>query len=244
MRQVHVMFQSKGGVGKSYIASLICQRYERAGLKDKVLVLDLDPDSKTLSGHYNVGARFVSVTKADKVNIDGPAFDRLFGEIMNETRDIIIDTGSRSATNVLQYLIAMGASDLLASKGAKLIAHTVLNAGSRRETLLNLQEVVKTLPESAEIYTWVNEYGDAKMVPGGTFEGSNGYKVFQNRIAKLCQIPQPTGFGEKDAAYVIEERLTYPEALVHPDIEFAVKHRLERWLPSLNAEVDRMITVG
>lgn len=244
MRQVHVMFQSKGGVGKSYIASLICQRYQRAGLGDKVLVLDLDPDSKTLSAHYKVGARFVSVTKADKVNIDGPAFDRLFGEIMTEKRDIIIDTGSRSATNVLQYLIGMGAADLLAKHGAKLIAHTVLNAGAKKETLLNLQEVVKTLPESADIYTWVNEYGESKMVPEGTFGESEAYKVVSKRIAKLCQLPQPAGFGARDAAFVIEERLTYEEAIEHPEVEWAIKHRLGLWVPELNAEVDRMIAVG
>ena len=50
MKEVHFVVQSKGGVGKSFVAMLLAQ-YLQDRSDDKLYCFDTDPDNQTFAGY-------------------------------------------------------------------------------------------------------------------------------------------------------------------------------------------------
>ena len=72
MATVDLILQGKGGVGKSYIASLLAQHYRARNLTP--ICIDTDPVNQTFSGYRAYGVDLIRLTDSSN-DINPRAFD-------------------------------------------------------------------------------------------------------------------------------------------------------------------------
>lgn len=74
--RAHFILQGKGGIGKSFVASLIAQFYTAKGAP--VRCIDTDPLNGTLSGYKKLQAKRINIVENNRVHA------RLFDDMMEE----------------------------------------------------------------------------------------------------------------------------------------------------------------
>ena len=65
MKEVHFVVQSKGGVGKSFVAMLLAQ-YLQDRSDDKLYCFDTDPDNQTFAAYQALKPEFINIKAADR----------------------------------------------------------------------------------------------------------------------------------------------------------------------------------
>ncbi len=92
MKQIHLILQGKGGVGKSFIASLLQQHF--IGRKLKPLGIDTDPVNATFAGYKALKVERLKIMSGS--NVDPSTFDVLMEQILeaDENSVFVIDNGA------------------------------------------------------------------------------------------------------------------------------------------------------
>src|SRR3546814_12819123 len=98
MKQVHLILQGKGGVGKSFIATLLTQHY--IGRQITPACIDTDPVNQTFAGYKAFSAKRLELMRDG--NIDPRAFDHLIEGIMTAPEDTEIGRAA-CRESVCQY---------------------------------------------------------------------------------------------------------------------------------------------
>jgi hypothetical protein len=97
---VHFSLQGKGGVGKSFVASLLSQYFlEKYG--DKVFCIDSDPINATFSGYEELKADHLDVMRRGQVH--ERQFDTLIERICSNEGIFVIDTGATNFIPLWHY---------------------------------------------------------------------------------------------------------------------------------------------
>ena len=102
MSTIHFILQGKGGVGKSLVASLLCQYLRQHGLP--VSAVDTDPVNSTLTGYKELEVKRLNIMEGD--DIDQRRFDTLMEIIFQQPENghIVIDNGASSFVPLCSYL--------------------------------------------------------------------------------------------------------------------------------------------
>src|SRR5215467_9167204 len=87
---IHMSLQGKGGVGKSFIASLLAQYFVSRGRS--VTCIDTDPVNRTLSQYKGLNVECLKLLRDD--GIDGRGFDTLMETILTGEGIFVIDNGA------------------------------------------------------------------------------------------------------------------------------------------------------
>lgn len=101
-KKVNIVLQGKGGVGKSFIASVMAQYYYS---KNKTpLCIDTDPVNATFHGFKALNVKRLDLMEDDE--IDPHKFDSLIDLISKSKTDVIIDNGASTFVALSHYLIS------------------------------------------------------------------------------------------------------------------------------------------
>jgi hypothetical protein len=226
-RQAHFVLQGKGGVGKSYIASLIAQFLAGQGRLGGCF--DTDPLNASLVGFQALGAVPVELlTPAQAVNVKG--VDRLIEDIVSGSKDVVIDNGAASFLPLSHYLIANNIAGVLTEHGVRMVVHTVITGGSGGlDTLKGLDALVEHFAGAADVVVWVNEYFGPAKFRGTDFAHT---AVFTNHHGKIrgviyLRALDPHLFAP-NLAELLESKMTFDEAAASPDFMLMEKSRLHR----------------
>jgi CO dehydrogenase nickel-insertion accessory protein CooC1 len=76
MKQVHLTLQGKGGVGKSFVASIVTQYLRSRG--DTVVIVDTDPVNATLAGYQAFNTQRLELMEG------GSLIERNFDRLMEQ----------------------------------------------------------------------------------------------------------------------------------------------------------------
>jgi len=127
MALVNIVLQGKGGVGKSYIDSLLAQHYRARGLP--TVCLDTDPVNAPFAGYGAYGVRRMPLLAGD--DIDPRAFDALIEAVMDAGADdvVIVDSGAATFVPLCAYLTENDALAFLAEAGHEVRFHIVVTGG-------------------------------------------------------------------------------------------------------------------
>jgi cellulose biosynthesis protein BcsQ len=126
MAKIHMVLQGKGGVGKSFIASITCTALLRQE-KRYVLCIDTDPVNATFLGFKKLNVKKLDLMEGDE--IDPRKFDNLVELISKSKSDVVIDNGASTFVALSHYLISNHIPALLKEMGHELIVHTVITGG-------------------------------------------------------------------------------------------------------------------
>jgi len=223
-KKVHITLQGKGGVGKSFAASLLLQYHQE---HDQLVVgIDTDPVNATLSGYQAFVTRRIELMEGSHLN--ERKFDEMMEAIFSEESHFVVDNGASSFIPLSNYLIENGAIDLIVGTGKQVVIHSVITGGQALlDTLGGFTQLAMQMPESAQIVVWLNEYFGAIEADGKRFEDMRAYITHQDRITGLVRIARQTSdtFG-KDVELMLDRKLTFAEVAQGSHFGLMAKQRL------------------
>ena len=221
---IHLSLQGKGGVGKSFIASILAQ-YFRAR-RNAVCCIDTDPVNTTLFQYKALGVSRLELLREG--SIDQRGFDSLMERLLTEDATFVVDNGASTFIPLWNYILENNAVDVLTQAGKRLYIHTVITgAQGLLDTLLGFKSLAASTSDR-NIVVWLNEYFGRIEGNGKRFEDMSAYKDSSEKVfgsVHLARRNQDT-FG-RDLEEVISRKLTLDEAIKDGPFSIMTKQRIK-----------------
>ena len=236
MAKIHIILQGKGGVGKSFIASVLAQYKIHKGRQP--LCIDTDPINATFSGFKALKVHRLQIMEGDEINSRN--FDELVEMIALAKDDVIIDNGASSFVPLTHYLISNRVPALLQTLGHEMVVHTVITGSQALlDTVSGFAQLATQFPQEALFVVWLNPYWGPIEHEGKGFEQLKAYKDNKDRVTAIIQIPQlkEETYG-RDLSGMLQERLTFDEAVALPSITLMSRQRLTIVRDQLYSQLD------
>ncbi|CAM5186446.1 Protein TraL [Oligella ureolytica] len=225
MKEVHFVLQGKGGVGKSYISSLLMQYL--MSKKVSTLGFDTDPVNTTFSKIIGLPVQTVSILDENK-KINSSAFDAFIEYLIEGKEEVaVIDNGAATFVPLLQYLTEVDVISILKSVGVKVVVHIpVVGGQAMSDTLQGAEEVLSRWDN--DVVIWLNAFQGDVQLEGKKFSQFNFFIDNKDRIKGVIELPNrnPDTFGA-DIRLMTENNLTFDDALKSPKFGLMPKHRLK-----------------
>lgn len=219
---VHLICQSKGGTGKTYVASTLASFLQLHAEAIDMYCFDLDSNRESFSSFDAFAVQQFSETSLDEdghVVIDPTAFDGAFNPILESIEGdaaVVIDTGAGgSFWALVQYLQELDYPTLVAESGKnwRFIVHIVISGSAIAESVDTISRLLALVDSPyTEFVVWGNEYfGNLRDVYADIV--SRYGEVFQRNV-NLPKITDP----RLDAALrdMRERGLSVAELLAEP----------------------------
>ena len=236
MRTVHLILQGKGGVGKSLVASLLCQYLIEQGRE--ILAFDTDPVNQTLTGYKDLPVQKLKLMKGD--DIDRRRFDQLIEAVLSASDDVVVDNGAATFVPLSSYLKENQTVDFLEEAGMRVLMHTVFTGGqAMKETADGLVSLARHFP-TVPLVVWLNRYFGEIATAGKQFEEFKVYRENQDQIAGLIYIPMksPQTFG-RDLEELFSRHQTFAQAAVDASLPVMTRQRLKIFWSEVCQAIDK-----
>ena len=234
---IHLSLQGKGGVGKSFIASILAQ-YFRARQK-AVCCIDTDPVNTTLFQYKSLGVTRLELLREGNVNQRG--FDILMERLLTEDATFIVDNGASTFIPLWNYILENNAVDVLTQAGKQLYVHTVITGGQGLvDTLLGFRSLADST-SNRNIIVWLNEYFGRIEWDGKRFEEMSAYTESVDKVFGSIHLERRNQdtFG-RDLEDVISRKLTLDEAIKDGPFSIMTKQRIKVMQRDWFEQLDRL----
>jgi hypothetical protein len=224
MKQVHITLQGKGGIGKSFVSSLIAQNLKDKG--ESVICIDTDPINATLSSFKGLNVKQINLMVDKRIN-EG-VFDEMMETILTEDSHFVIDNGAASFVPLSNYLILHDALRVIVDAGKQPIIQTVIAGGlALSNTLSDFAQLADQMPPEASMVVWLNEHTGKIAHDGKAFEQSKVYQKYKDRVLGIIRLPRQNEdtFGQT-IEQLVRDRLTFSEALDSNTFRIMSKQRI------------------
>lgn len=241
MAKVHITMQGKGGVGKSFITAITAQYMLHK--EQSPLCIDTDPINATFHGFKSLNVERLEIMEDDEIN--PRHFDELIEKIAATKNDVIIDNGASSFVPLSHYIISNKIPELLKEMGHEIVVHSVITGGQAlADTITGFAHLANQLPEEVSFVIWLNPYWGKIEHSGKSFEQMKVYKDNKHRISALINIPdlKEETFG-KDLADMLQQKITFNEAINSPERNIMTKQRLKLIRDQLFSQIDNAMVI-
>lgn len=225
MAKIHMILQGKGGVGKSFIASILAQY--KASNGQNPLCIDTDPVNATFNGFKALNVKRLQIMDGDEINSRN--FDSLVELIAPSTDDVIIDNGASSFVPLSHYLLSNQVPTLLQEMGHEFVVHTVITGSQAMDDTINgFAQLITQFTSETTFVIWLNPYWGAIEHEGKSFEQMKVYTTNKGRVSAIVKIPdlKEETYG-RDLSDMLQERLTFDEAIANPALTIMTRQRLK-----------------
>lgn len=193
---IHFILQSKGGIGKTYIASLMIQYFKS---KNKNVVgIDIDPSTPTLSQFEDLKVERVELIKKSGKNnsiIQRDDFNNLARVIENKAytnADFVVDCGASGYPDVKAFLAGEEILDYFKTLKQPVYFHSILKGGEEKmSTIEEMTDLMRCFP-TVPFIVWLNEFqSDGKvLLDGHPFEDFQVYQEEKDHIIDVIRVPE------------------------------------------------------
>ncbi|MDK4526241.1 conjugal transfer protein TraL [Kingella kingae] len=227
MKEVHFVVQGKGGVGKSFCASILAQ-YLQETCHDPLYCFDTDPVNPTFSRIAALKAQTVNIlTEHNTINVR--KFDEMIEQLVELDGIGVLDNGAATFVPLMAYLAEADLVQMLEDNGVRVVMHIPVNGGQALDDcLIGLSQTLTAT--RAEAVVWLNDFKGEVEENGKKFINFKAYQNFKRQILGIVHIPNraPDTFG-KDIELMTANNLTFKEAQESPDLfKLAARSRLKR----------------
>ena len=238
MSTVHFVMTAKGGVGKSFISTILAQYLkQRNENPNSVFCADTDLSNPTFSSYPAIGAKHFNIM-TESMNIDKSKFDAMIEELIDHQGDSVVDNGASSFLPMMAYIMENDVVDFMIDHGKKVVFHAVLVGGiGMEETQRGLKALENT--EIAPIVILENElFGPVQMNGIKTID-SELFTTHSDQILGLVNIVarEPDTFG-KDVSQMTSKRWTFAQAIASTDFNIMARSRLTKVQKAINTQLD------
>jgi hypothetical protein len=223
MSAIHLTLMGKGGVGKSFISTIIAQHLMKSDAS--LLCADTDPTNPTFSSYPAFNAKHINIMTPD-MNIDKSNFDELIEMLLDHGGNCVVDNGASSFLPMMAYLKENNVIEYLLEAGKKVYIHAPLIGGlGMDETIRGLDTLLQTQP--AKIIVWENEMFGPVEKHGKRFIDSALYSKYKERIVGVVTIAHRGAdtFG-RDMHTLTSNRMTFKDACTSPFFKTMQRQRL------------------
>lgn len=209
--EIHFVLQGKGGVGKSFVATLLAEYF--SDKIDNLKCFDTDPVNPTFASY--------KVFDATRIELfDGPRlveknFDSMMIPLLEPGASGLIDNGAPTFVHLMNYMTTHGSFEMLVNAGKTVVIHTVVAGGDAMpETINGFRQIMEARPNGVNVVVWLNELFGKVSRKGEDFIESPGFKKYESAIAGLVTMPKPWGdIFEQDLQMLRQLRVTLGEAI-------------------------------
>lgn len=227
MLRLHMTLGDKGGIGKSFIASLMAQYYLDNVTNVNLTCLDLDPKNRTFSRYAGLDVDFIDVQSDG--DIDREKFDLFVNRVVSAGDDgeVIADVGGNIYISLTDYLRVNEVLQVFIAMGVQVILHVpIVGAGDLFPTLKTLDELAASTPEEAQIAIWINQKNGRVEHNGKSFEESERATDYGTRIRAVTYIPLWRPDMQVSVAAMLEEAVTFNAVMGMPIFDIMGKQRV------------------
>lgn len=241
MATVHLFLTGKGGVGKSFSASLLYQYLLKK--PPKVVAFDTDPVNSTFAGYAEFDINRVQIMDGD--DIDQGAFDTLTDEICGLESDtqVIIDNGASCFVSLCSYLKSNHALDVLQDEGHAILIHSIVTGGGAlSETLSELKGLNCHFPD-VPIIVWLNPYFGEILIDGQQFQDFKTYQTVSADIKSIIEIPHiKQALFSRDLEGLLARKWSF-EAGINSSLPIMTRQRLKTMWRNIEQAIDKACLV-
>jgi ATPases involved in chromosome partitioning len=243
MATIHFLQQGKGGVGKSVIASYLCQVLKHLG--KTVVAFDTDPVNASLASYQDFNAVRVDIVQNGQ--IDTLAFDSLLEKLyeLPEDAHAVVDNGASSFLVFGNYIREIDLIQELAERGDQVFFHSVIMAGeSLSHTLSGLKVLADGFP-TTPLVVWLNPHDGEIRMGDKRFEEFKIYHEYAGRFHAILHLPPANKdtLG-RDLHDLLTRHQTFEKALASSDIRIAPRLRLKRYWAQIVALIEHAQIAG
>jgi hypothetical protein len=202
------------------------------------LCIDTDPVNATFHGFKALNVKRLQIMDGDEIN--PRHFDSLVELIAPSTVDVIIDNGASSFVPLSHYLISNQVPALLQEMGHELVVHTVITGSQAlTDTVNGFAQLATQFPAESSFIVWLNPYWGAIEYEGKSFEQMKAYINNKSRVTAIIKMPtlKEETYG-RDLADMLQEHLTFDEALANSALTIMTRQRLKIVKSALFAQLD------
>lgn len=242
MSAMHFTLMGKGGVGKSFITTLIAQylaKQEGANL----FCADTDPTNPTFSSYPAFKAKHVNIMTSD-MNVDKGNFDGLMDELIGHEGDCVVDNGASSFLPMMAYIRENKVMDYLLDHGKTVYIHAPLIGGiGMDETIRGLHSILEHQP--ADLIVWENEMFGPVTKNDKYFIESQFYKTHAKRIKGIVRIDHRSEdtYG-KTLRFMTSNRMTFQEASKRSELHTFDRQRLITVEKAIGDQLDLILKLA
>jgi hypothetical protein len=227
-KTANIILQGKGGVGKSFISSIIAQYFnEQRGNNESIICVDTDPNNMTFSTIPALNAVHLELFENDI--LDTRKFDTLVMHMLeNEDKDFVIDNGATTFNPLIQYIFENDTFATLADKFEVILHVPIVGGEAQIDTINGFFQLFEKWP-NIKFVVWVNEFqGRIKDEDGNEFEAMDVYKKNKKNIFAVVYIDaqNPQTFG-RDIEDMKKAKLTFAEVMQDARFNVIAKQRLK-----------------
>ncbi|MBK5966791.1 conjugal transfer protein TraL [Thiocystis minor] len=211
MSKVFITLQAKGGVGKSYVSSILAQYFQEANFP--VRCLDTDTTNPTLLRYKSLNCQYLKLSEAHVIN--PRAFDELVEIASGATPEmhIIVDVGSNGFQSFMAYAVENDLFSVLESLDVQVVINSVIAGGPDADETLSS---TKAVLEHTRVPTliWLNAHLGALEFRRRPIQELELFDTFDHRILGwvILQKYASTTFGQ-DVEHMLKERWTFDDAI-------------------------------
>src|SRR5271157_2650120 len=211
-RTVHVVLNSKGGIGKSFVASLLGQWLQDRG--EPLVCLDTDRLNASLSDVKALRPEQIPIID-DEGMVDIDAIDSIVDRLAQENSHFVIDSGATSFVPLGRHLLTAGVAEILQERGRHMIAHAIV---------------------------WLNEHHGPIDDGSNRFEDTPVYQKHKDRISGVVRLSRlnPATYG-KNLAAMIARGQTFSEARGDSSLYIQTRQRLVEVQRPIWAQLDAVL---
>jgi len=221
---LHIVFTAKGGVGKSYVSSLLAQYADSSG--EPMRVLDLDQSNAMLARLPDLKAETVDLLTDSK--FDDAKLDKIVRRMMTEPDTYLIDIGASTFQDVWRYFFENQVLELLRDEGVRVVVHCVLVGGVELpDTLSSFSQVAKKV-SGRDVIVWLNPLRGPVTANGKSFSEMKAFEDHKAKILAIVALPTPDDAVMTELRSLGLMRKTLLGVDSVDELDFLSKHRLKR----------------
>jgi len=223
---VHFVLQAKGGIGKSFVSTLLAQHVINE--TGAVRCFDTDQENTTFAHYTALSVRHIALTDQSRV-INPKRFDTLMETLLTDEGNFVIDTGANTFSNLLAYMVENEVFVLLRQARKSSYVHTIVGGGDTLADTANGFYAIAQKVSGTRIVLWFNEhFGEIRTAEGKPFIETQAYRQSAGRLTGTVTLYQRNAatFGE-DIRKLNTKRHTIVQALASPDYTLMEKQRIK-----------------
>ena len=223
---IHFVLQAKGGIGKSFVSTLLAQHV--LAETGAVRCFDTDQENTTFTHYQALGVQHVAVTNQSRL-IDPKGFDALMEALLTEQGNFVIDTGANTFSNFLAYMVENEVFPMLEGAGKTTYIHTIVGGGDTLADTANGFHAIAQKVTGTRLVLWFNEhFGDIKTAEGKPFTDTQAYKQCAAKLSGEITLYRRNvaTYGE-DIRKLNMKRHTIAQALASTEYSLMEKQRIK-----------------
>jgi hypothetical protein len=223
---VHFVLQAKGGIGKSFVSTLLAQYV--VSETGAVRCFDTDQENTTFAHYAALSVRHIALADPSRV-INPKRFDALMETLLTEEGNFVVDTGANTFSNLLAYMVENEVFPLLRQAGKTTYVHTIVGGGDTLADTANGFYAIAQKVSGTRVVLWLNEhFGEIKTAEGKPFTETQAYRQSAARLSGTVTLYRrnPATFGE-DIRKLNTRRHTIAQALASNDYTLMEKQRIK-----------------